>query len=224
VLRGVIRPGSVNPKALMLAALPGGFIPTTALSEGLDALFCGEWPQEALWVCSYDQRAGTRVVFGRDGAPGTSVGKAVAASSAIPSHFAPVLIDGRHYVDGGVHSMLNLDVLGDVGLDLVLAISPLTQASPWPALTSTTVVRQFLGMQLRVEVAALRARGVEVAVIQPGRRAASAMGINPMDAARRGEVSRAARVEVDSWLAGRGKGLASALRGQTPKASKPKAG
>ena len=224
VLRGVTRPGSVNSKALLLAAMPGGFIPTTALSEGFDALFSGEWPNEALWLCSFDQRAGRRVVFGRHGAPRATVGSAVAASSAIPSHFAPVEIGGRLYVDGGVHSMLNLDVVGDVGLDLVLAVSPFTQASPWPSLTSTTVVRQFFGLQLRLEVAALRSRGVEVAVIQPGCRAASAMGLNPMDATRRGEVSRAARAEVGAWLAGRGKGLASALRSQVRDTPRQKAG
>lgn len=120
--------------------------------------------------------------------------------------------------------MLNLDVVGDVGLDLVLAVSPFTQASPWPSLTSTTVVRQFFGLQLRLEVAALRSRGVEVAVIQPGCRAASAMGLNPMDATRRGEVSRAARAEVGAWLAGRGKGLASALRSQVRDTPRQKAG
>ena len=224
LLRAVTRPWSVNAKALLLACLPGGFIPTTALSEGIDAIYGGSWPGEALWLCSYDQRAGKRVVFGRPGAPRASVGAAVAASSAIPSHYAPGEIGGRQYVDGGVHSMLNLDVLSDAGLDLALVVSPLTQASPWPALTSTTLLRQFLGWQLRVEVANLRSTGVEVAVIQPGRQAASAMGINPMDAARRGDVSRAARLEVSSWLRGRGSATASRLRSEAIGSAASKAG
>lgn len=212
VLRSVSRPWSLNPRALALAAMPSGFIPTTSLSDGLDALFPGGWPDRALWICSYDQKGGRRVVFGRPGAPEATVGRAVAASSAIPSHFAPVEIEGRRYVDGGVSSMVNLDILAGAGLDVVVVVSPLTQASPWPSLSATTVVRQVLGLQLRREVAALRSTGVEVAVIQPGRRAAAAMGINPMDAARRGDVSRAAREEVESWLAGAGGSLGRRLR------------
>lgn len=207
-----------------MAAMPSGFIPTNGLSDGLDALFPGGWPKNTLWICSYDQRAGRRVVFGRTGDPEATVGKAVAASSAIPSHFAPVEIDGRRYVDGGVASMVNLDVLAGAGLDVVVVVSPLTQASPWPSLSATTVLRQVLGLQLRREVSALRSAGVEVAVIQPGRRAAAAMGINPMDAARRGDVSRAAREEVKSWLAGPGGGVGRVLRDQGRFVSSAKAG
>jgi len=214
VLRGVTRPWSLNPRALALAAMPSGFIPTNSLSDGLDALFPDGWPESALWICSYDQKAGKRVVFGRPEAPEATVGAAVAASSAIPSHFAPVEIRGRRYVDGGVSSMVNLDVLAGAGLDVVVVVSPLTQASPWPSLNATTVVRQVLGLQLRREVAALRSAGVEVAVIQPGRRSAAAMGINPMDAARRGDVSRAARAEVESWLAGAGRRFRGLLADQ----------
>ena len=60
-----------------------------------------------------------RVVFGRPGAPHTDVATAVGASSAIPGYFAPVTIHGRRYVDGGVHSPTNADVLRREDLDLV---------------------------------------------------------------------------------------------------------
>ena len=36
------------------------------------------------------------------------MGQAVAASCAIPGYFAPVVVDGVRYVDGGAHSTTNL--------------------------------------------------------------------------------------------------------------------
>lgn len=120
-------------------------------------------------------------------AAGGSVG---VASAAVPAYFRPVEIGGRRYVDGGVHSMVNLDLVAGAGLDLVVTVSPLSQASAWPALSPAYLMRRPLRARLQVEVEALRATGVPVVAIEPGRSVAAAMGLNPMDAARRGEVSR----------------------------------
>lgn len=200
VLRGLARPWSVRPKALALAALPAGGIATEPISAGIDAVYGGRWADRPLWLCSYDLRAGRRVVFGRPGAPPTTVGRAVAASCAIPMYFRPVVIGGRRYVDGGVHSMINLDLVADWDLDLVVAVSPMSQATRLGPLSPATVMRQPLRVRLRAEVDALRRAGVPVVAIQPGRRVAAVMGVNPMDAARRAEVSRAARDGVRRWM------------------------
>lgn len=200
VLDALSHPWSLSARRLMAAALPGGGIPTTPISEGIDALYGGRWAADPLWLCAWDLRRGRRVVFGAPGAPAASVGAAVAASSAIPAYFKPVEIGGRRYVDGGVHSMVNLDLVADAGLDLVVAVSPLSQASAWPVLSPGYLMRQPLRSRLHAEVDALRSRGVPVVAIQPGRSVTAAMGFNPMDAARRGEVSRAARAGVRRWL------------------------
>ena len=56
------------------------------------------------------------------------VATAVAASCAIPAFFAPVSIDGVRYVDGGVHSPTNADLVAGLGLDLVVISSPMSIA------------------------------------------------------------------------------------------------
>lgn len=200
LLRGLSRPWSASPRALALAALPSGGIPTEAISAGIDTVYAGRWPDRPLWLCSYDLRAGRRVVFGRAGSPSATVGQAVSASCAIPMYFRPVAIQGRRYVDGGVHSMVNLDLLAGQELDLVLAISPMSQAAAFGVISPAMVMRQPLRSRLRAEVEALKRTGVPVVAVQPGRTVTSAMGLNPMDAAKRRAVSRATRDAVGRWL------------------------
>ena len=200
LLRGVVCPWSTSPKAMAVAALPAGGIPTDAISGGIDAAYEGRWPSKPLWLCAWDLRAGKRVVFGRPGAPPATVGQAVAASCAIPMYFRPVTIGGRRYVDGGVHSMANLDLAADRGLDLVIAVAPMSQAPAWGPLSPGLVMRQRMRSQLRAEVDELKRRDIPVVAIQPGRSVISAMGVNPMDAARRGGVSRTTRAGMKRWL------------------------
>ena len=202
LLRAITRPWAVSPRALALAALPSGGISTDAISGGIDTVFAGNWPEQPLWLCSFDLRAGRRVVFGQPGNPPARVGQAVAASCAIPMYFRPVSIGGRRYVDGGVHSMVNLDLLADpaLDLDLVVAVSPMSQAAAWGAVSPAMLMRQPMRTRLRAEVASLKRAGIPVVAIQPGRSVTSVMGLNPMDAARRGVVSRATRDGVRRWL------------------------
>ena len=53
---------------------------------------------------------------------------AVLASCAIPGYFQPVDIGGTEYVDGGVHSATNADVLRSEELDVVVVISSMSPA------------------------------------------------------------------------------------------------
>jgi NTE family protein len=199
---GVMHPRTHSPGALVVALMPSGGIPTDAISVGIDAMYGGVWPFDALWLCSVDLRRGHRVVFGRPGCPAATVGQAVAASCAIPGYFQPVAIGGRRYVDGGVWSLTNLDVLAEAGLDLVIVSAPMSQASKRPALALDTFVRQSLRARLRGEMGALHRAGVPVVSIEPDRQVAQAMGLNLMDARPRGAVSRATRASVTAWLAG----------------------
>jgi predicted acylesterase/phospholipase RssA len=68
------------------------------------------------------------VVFGRPGSPRARLSEAVAASCAIPAYFSPVTIGTKQYVDGGVHSATNADVLGHACLDLVIVVAPMSAA------------------------------------------------------------------------------------------------
>jgi NTE family protein len=201
VVHGVLNLRTRPIGGLLAACMPAGGISTDAISRGIDAVFDGKWPDEALWLCAVALRDGKRVAFGHGRAPDATVGKAVAASSAVPGYFRPVSIGGRRYVDGGVRSMTNLDLVAGASLDLVIVSSPLSQASARPALAADTLMRQTLRAGLRAEVAALRRTGVPVVPIEPDRRIAQTMGLNPMDARPRGAVSRVTRVQVARWLA-----------------------
>jgi NTE family protein len=229
VVHAVTHPRSHPVSGLLAAVIPAGGIPTDAISSGIDAAFPGGWPSASLWLCAVALRDGRRVVFGQPGGPDVSVGQAVAASCAVPGYFQPVRIGGRRYVDGGVRSLTNTDLVTGAGLDLVIVSSPMSQASGRPVVAADTLVRQPLRAQLHMEVEALRRAGVPVAVIEPGRQVAHAMGLNFMDARPRGAVSRITRASTARWLADRPEGrwlvamLAVAAASEAPAADAPAA-
>ena len=185
--RMALRPWDVRPAAVMSALMPPGRISTELITGGMEPLFGRSWPREPLWICAVRLDTGRRVVFGRDaGAPDVSVGEAVAASCAIPSYFAPVVIGGVDHVDGGVHSPTNLDVLGGLGLDLVVVSSPMSQAGrSLPQASPDWAVRRFCRAQLDREAIGVRRRGTPVLALQPTPEVASVMGLNAMDPGRR---------------------------------------
>src|SRR5947209_20545887 len=117
-------------------------------------------------------------MFGSPGAPRARVGEAVAASCSVPWLFAPVMIAGREYVDGGVWSATNLDA-APAGRDThVLCLHPtanIVGSEPMLALLRT------LGRTaVSVEAAALRRRGARVQWVAPDLACAAEMGSNFM--------------------------------------------
>ncbi|MGV3497830.1 MAG: patatin-like phospholipase family protein [Hydrogenophaga sp.] len=70
--------------------------------------------------------------FGRPGWEHVPISRAIQASAALPGLFPPVLIDGRHYVDGALKKTLHASVALDEGVDLLLCVNPLVpyHASP----------------------------------------------------------------------------------------------
>ncbi|MHB8440328.1 MAG: patatin-like phospholipase family protein, partial [Acidimicrobiales bacterium] len=98
------RPLRVRPAALLAGLIPAGTVPTDPIAEAVDALHPGGWPQKPTWICALRLHSGRLTVFGREGSPRATIGQATAASCAIPGYFAPVVVDGVRYVDGGAHS------------------------------------------------------------------------------------------------------------------------
>ncbi len=210
-LRTMLRPWRANPLAVWSALLPEGPISTDSIASGLDELAGDRWPAGRLWICTVRLRDGRRVVFGRDGEPPARLGQAVAASCAIPAYFRPVAIGGDRYVDGGVASMHNLDLLAREDLDAVIVSAPMSYAGRLPPVSADVALRQSVRLQLAWEVARLRRRGVPVVTFAPPPRVLTAMGIDAMDARRRGVVSRQARAATLEQL--ERSGLASLLAG-----------
>jgi NTE family protein len=197
-LTTLLNPRRHAPSALLCGWLPRGVVATAPISELVEQFVGAEWPaQTAFWAMACDYATGRRVAFGRPGAPVARVGDAVAASCAIPGFYHPVSIGSRRYVDGGVCSGSNLDVLAHAGLDLVVCLNPMSsQARMTPRTAGDHVaaaMRRAAGKRLEHEAAKLRARGTEVLLLEPTADDLAVMGANYMARHRREQVLERAR-------------------------------
>jgi NTE family protein len=175
--RSARRPWSLRPTAAASTLLPAGRYDLQERTKVLDDL-SDRWP-DGLWICAARRDHGRRVVFGRPRAPEASLSAAVAASCAIPAYFAPVTIGRRQYVDGGVHSATNADVLVRSGLDLVLVVAPMS-AAHGRSNRADAPVRWAMHRRLDREVRRLRDAGTEVIRIEPSAATLAVMGLNAM--------------------------------------------
>ena len=166
--------------AVAASFLPHGSISTEDFADSLRSLTGTTWPDAALWICACRMHDGGRVVFGGSGRPETDVATAVAASCAIPGVFAPVEIGGVRYVDGGVWSPTNLDLLAGLDLDLAVVVSPMSAARHVHRGIDLPLRRLFR-LRLGGEAARVRRAGTEVVAFQPGAAEIRAMGLNAMD-------------------------------------------
>jgi NTE family protein len=177
--------GTTAVRAALLGRAPGSDRSLTRIHEGVGktgATFDGR-----LRVVTVDRSNGRRVVFGAPGAPDATVAQAVQASCSVPWIFAPVKIDGREYVDGGVWSNTNLDIAPAGRLTQVLCLNPIASldiaiASPFGLL------RALAGSTAAIETLALRSRGAKVRMIGPAHEIARVMGPNLMDGRLRYDV------------------------------------
>jgi NTE family protein len=181
-----------TPLQLLAGWLPAGLISTEPLKEVVGRAVSGRWVEHPnFWAVACDYGSGRRVPFGREDAPHARIADAVAASCAIPGVYRPVEIGGRRYVDGGVCSASNVDLLAGRGLDLVICLNPLSgtpgsAADPrdWFGVLS----RGANGRRLAHEARKLRRLGTELITIEPTPDDLKAMGRNLMSAKRRRQV------------------------------------
>jgi NTE family protein len=204
-LSSLARPYRYSPAALLAGWLPHGPISTDPLKETVRRVCPEPWaPHPNFWAMAVDYQTGDRVAFGQQGAPAAELPDAVAASCAIPGFFRSVDIAGRRYVDGGVHSASNLDVLEHEKLDLVVALNPMSSlhASAPRRLgeRAALAIRQVSGRRLGGESKRLQAVGTEVVLIQPTVHDLDAMGSNLMSRGRRNQVTETAVRTVTEHL------------------------
>ncbi len=188
--RTALRPWTVRAGATASALLPAGRYDLRERTRVLDPLVA-RWPH-GLWICAARRDDGRRVVFGRPGSPFARLSDAVAASCAIPSYFAPVPIGSSEYIDGGVHSPTNADVLVHAGLDLVIVVSPMS-AAHGSSRRADAAVRWAAHRRLESEIRRLRSQGTTVVRFEPGPDTLAVMGINAMADDRSGPVAAVAR-------------------------------
>jgi len=198
VLRSTLQPWRYPPATALSGWVGRGFLSTDEIGRMIRTVAPTGWSSHPnLWIVTLDYATGRRVVFGHNGAPPADLWQAVEASCAIPGLYRPVRIEGRLYVDGGVWSPSNLDLLARMdeaqdAVDVVVALNPMSSLSPG---LPTTIferierrVRAAMGRRLGREARRLHARGVRLLLIQPEAEDLEAMGINLMDPARRADV------------------------------------
>lgn len=131
-------------------------------------------PHPGARMVAMDYDSGARVVFGVPGAPEATVGEALRASWAIPGWLPPVLVGGRRFVDGGTFSTASVDLLLDDAPEEVFVIVSMATLSGarmpgLGGLIEQRVLRRQMTRRLNQEIAALRAAGSKVMVIDAGR-------------------------------------------------------
>ena len=218
-------PFSYPPATVTAGWLPRGFISTEPLKETVRRVVPSGWsPHPGMRVVASDYETGKRVVFGRDGTPPAELADAVAASCAIPGFYKPVEIARRRYVDGGMWSTSNLDVMSHRDLDLVICLNPTSSLHPtraWNPLEAIPrAVRTGAGRRLGSEARKLRAAGTEVVLIQPTAEDLDSMGANLMSSRHRHATLERARETTRKQIA-RAE-IAEALSGLPPAALEEK--
>src|SRR5665213_299578 len=78
-----------------------------------------------LYLTATDLDTCERVVFGADDSEDVPISKAVRASGALPMVYAPVRVNDRELIDGGMVSTTNLDIEVQAGAKLVVVINPI---------------------------------------------------------------------------------------------------
>ncbi len=184
VAKEALRGPMLRPGRILSGLAPPGRIRSDTLGDRMIELHGSDWPDEDLYITTVRLHDGERVVFGLDRTD-IDVGTAVEASSAIPGFFRPVRIENFKYVDGGVHSPTNADLLLERELDLIVLAAPMSvdsYSSGW--MTTNGALRVFWRSQIQREIDALREHGHNVLVLEPSIDEARAMGPTMMDPTR----------------------------------------
>jgi len=186
-VRHGLLPGLRRPGIDLALGGPAIFDPT-GISNYVEAMagpLADSWPDQPTWVvaCQLDTRQ--RVVFGVPGAPLARLRDAVAGSAAVPMLYQPVEIDGVLYVDGGVISGTNADLVLEFPepLDLVIVVAPLAGRQPRSSARLYQGIFERIGFDsLDRELHTLKrqAPDTDILVLRPDQMVLTAARSNPM--------------------------------------------
>lgn len=196
--------GRVDLLAGLAGLLPRGNGDAGWLVSLGDTLAPGGWVDHPdTWLVAADARTGVRIPLGRADAPRTTLGRAIAASWAIPGWFPPVVVDGRPLLDGGTVSPTSADLLlpavEDGRIDEVVIVAPMSSHAGAPGRGLQRVeraLRRPMTRRVDDEVEALLRAGARVTRIEPTAADLAAMGPNFMDGSRREQVRDVARAQA----------------------------
>jgi NTE family protein len=146
-----------------------------------------QWPQQRMLITAIAIDTGEFTAFDRDS--GVSLVDAVAASCAVPGVWPPSDVDGQLFMDGGIRSPANVDLVSQQSetYDRVVVIAPLSGT-----------FRRAAGVP--AQVAALPA-GTRKAVVIPDEAARAAIGNNVLDPRKRAAAAQAGRAQASTVAA-----------------------
>ncbi|HJL14896.1 MAG TPA: patatin-like phospholipase family protein [Sandaracinaceae bacterium LLY-WYZ-13_1] len=81
--------------------------------------------RRTLYLVANDLDRGERAVFGSGALDHVPLPLAICASSAVPLLFAPVRVDGRDFIDGGMGDVAHADLAAEAGCSVVLIVNPM---------------------------------------------------------------------------------------------------
>jgi NTE family protein len=142
-------------------------------------LASGPWPAKRYACTAVDTASGEFAIW--DNYAGVPLSRAIASSCSVPGIYPPITINGRRYMDGGMRSSTNADVVS--GSERVVLIA-VTGGARGP-------MAEVAQRRLEGEVNALREAGSEVRLIVPDEASSEAFGLNLMDFRRRAPAAEA---------------------------------
>jgi NTE family protein len=165
----------------------------------LDEIVGTGWPNERLLIAAVRRRDLHRTIFGsRPTRP--TLAAAVAASCAVPGYFADVEVNGEAYIDGGVISATNADVLAHQDVDLAIVVSPMT--GQVRRRSTSDVMRGICRRDLNRELRILDRKGIPSVVIEPGADVLRHMSNDFMSEDLTTEIVRDALLDTGAQIAG----------------------
>ena len=121
-----------EPMTRLSRALPVGVFRNEPIRAYLEKIFSMHGRTDdfrelrrKLVLVATDLDSGRSVRFGEPGLDHVPISTAVQASTALPGLYPPVLIDGRHYVDGVLLKTVHASVALEEGAELVFCVNPI---------------------------------------------------------------------------------------------------
>lgn len=147
-LRDPLDRGLIGSFMLLGRALPIGVFDNRHLGEYLERIFSlkdrtNDFRElgKNLIIVAADLDSGKAVRFGQDRFRHIPISRAVQASTALPGVYAPVQIEGRHYVDGVLLKTMHGSVALEEGAELLICLNPLVPVDTAEAVTEGVMRR-----------------------------------------------------------------------------------
>lgn len=172
-------PGQELRAAIGRYALAASTVPERRRREVIEArLPQHKWPDRDIRIVAVDASTGEERVF--TAADGADLVDVVTGSCAVPGVWPPMTIDDRRYIDGGVRSSTNVDLVADFDIVLVLApVEDLTVLDPDVDKASKKVLKRKNTLAIR-----------------PDEDSLAAFGANPLDPATARPAAQAGRAQA----------------------------